>query len=164
MEHIGQIPVCASVGVARRPARAGTSSTIFLRGRHTFVGGSTLAHPIGGLGEPKHSRFAKLAVMHGRTTIFSAGEPLLVRPGGRFEPTSPPGRWAARSPSLKTRHCAFRRPSAGERMIAIWTNAGTIIVFDPEVGTASGRSEHEAWKEIERRKAMKQERRAVLQC
>ena len=57
-------------------------------------------------------------------------------------------------------------------MIAIWTHDGTIFVFDNEIGTVSARSEHEAWKEIGRRKAMKRERRAptdavtgaVLQC
>lgn len=57
-------------------------------------------------------------------------------------------------------------------MIAIWTHDRTIIVFDNEIGTVSARSEHEVWKEIGRRKAMKRERRAatdavtgaVLQC
>ncbi|WP_167480743.1 hypothetical protein [Mesorhizobium waimense] len=38
-------------------------------------------------------------------------------------------------------------------MIAIWTHEGTIIVFDPEIGTVAARSEHEAWREVERRKA-----------
>jgi|EndMetStandDraft_9_1072997.scaffolds.fasta_scaffold688429_1 hypothetical protein len=52
--------------------------------------------------------------------------------------------------------------SAGERMIAIWTHDdGTIIVFDPEIGTVCARSEHEAWQKIERRKALKQDRRAA---
>ncbi|CAN7687044.1 hypothetical protein LJR234_005737 [Mesorhizobium amorphae] len=46
-------------------------------------------------------------------------------------------------------------------MIAIWTHEGTIIVFDPEIGTVAARSEHEAWREVERRKAIKQERRAA---
>jgi hypothetical protein len=46
-------------------------------------------------------------------------------------------------------------------MIAIWTHEGTVIVFDLEVGTVSARSEHEAWREVERRRAIKQERRAA---
>ncbi|MER9937448.1 hypothetical protein [Mesorhizobium sp. M0088] len=40
-------------------------------------------------------------------------------------------------------------------MSAIWTQDGTVLVFDAEVGTASGRSEHEAWEKIEARKATK---------
>lgn len=44
-------------------------------------------------------------------------------------------------------------------MSATWTHDGTVIVLDAEVGTASGRSEHEAWQKIDRRKAMKREKR-----
>ncbi|OWK19553.1 hypothetical protein AJ88_39890 [Mesorhizobium amorphae CCBAU 01583] len=70
--------------------------------------------------------------MHGRTTIFSAGEPLPVRPGGRFEPTSPPGRWAARSPSLKPRQRAFRRPKCRRTHDRYLDQCRTIIVFVPK--------------------------------
>jgi hypothetical protein len=45
-------------------------------------------------------------------------------------------------------------------MSAIWSQDGTVIVFDAEVGSASGRAEHEAWQKIERRKQMKREKRA----
>ncbi|WP_181172293.1 hypothetical protein [Mesorhizobium sp. B2-2-3] len=45
-------------------------------------------------------------------------------------------------------------------MSAIWTHDGTVIVFDPEIGTVSAPSETAARREVERRKAMKRERRA----
>lgn len=41
----------------------------------------------------------------------------------------------------------------------ITTEDGTVLVFDSEVGTVSGRSEFEALRELDRRKAMKRERR-----
>lgn len=41
---------------------------------------------------------------------------------------------------------------------AIWTHDGTRIVMDDEVGTASGKSDAEAWAEIRRRKADKHAR------
>ncbi|WP_181181353.1 hypothetical protein [Mesorhizobium sp. B1-1-5] len=44
-------------------------------------------------------------------------------------------------------------------MSAITTQDGTIIVFDQEVGTVSASTESAARREIERRKAMKRERR-----
>lgn len=40
----------------------------------------------------------------------------------------------------------------------IRTPDGTVIVVDAEVGSASGRNEFEAWREIERRKAAKREK------
>lgn len=42
----------------------------------------------------------------------------------------------------------------------IHTQDGTVIVFDPEIGTVSAKSEAEAWREVERRKALKTARRA----
>ncbi len=43
-------------------------------------------------------------------------------------------------------------------MIATWTHEGTVIVFDKDIGTVSARSEHAAWREVDRRKAMKRDR------
>lgn len=45
-------------------------------------------------------------------------------------------------------------------MSAIWTHDGTVIVFDPEIGTVSAHTETAARREVERRKAMKRERLA----
>lgn len=43
-------------------------------------------------------------------------------------------------------------------MSATWKQNGKVIVFDPDIGTVSARSEYECWLEIDRRKAMKRER------
>lgn len=45
-----------------------------------------------------------------------------------------------------------------EAMTAIIrTQDGTIIVFDPEIGTVSAPSEHIAWQKIDRRKELKRQ-------
>jgi len=42
-------------------------------------------------------------------------------------------------------------------MRAQWIHEGTLLVFDPEVGTVSARSEYEACREIASRKAAKRQ-------
>lgn len=44
-------------------------------------------------------------------------------------------------------------------MSATWKHDGKVVVFDPDVGTVSARSEYEAWLEVDRRKAMRREKR-----
>lgn len=44
---------------------------------------------------------------------------------------------------------------------AIWTHDGTRIALDSEVGTASGKSDAEAWEKIRRRKATKRARESA---
>jgi hypothetical protein len=44
-------------------------------------------------------------------------------------------------------------------MSACWTQDGTFNVFDPEIGLVTGPSEVAVWREVDRRKAMKRERR-----
>jgi hypothetical protein len=62
-------------------------------------------------------------------------------------------------PVAKTAGATLLPAPAGQSRSFITTEDGTVLLFDSEIGTVSGRSEFEALREVERRKAMKRERR-----